>query len=435
MKEQIQKAVDLVAQNCKGDDYRFDIYITDKQDTRYAQNRITQNMGGTKLNVSLEVSFGNRSASSTVNSIDEGSIKNLIETAENIAKMNQPDPEFVNSAGKVDYPEVNNVAAGTENCSMKEMVEVISKFIDNAKRKNAFISGLTTRTVVDEYLFTKNGFEGHDRSTSFSNTMTMSDNKSREVKLTKCVKDFNDFDVDKEIEVLNSRFDALTEPKMIEKGTYNVILRPQAVYNFFAFMMYFFDRRSADYKITPYHEAIGKQIFGEKFSLYSSIDDPSVTASPFSGDGIPAETIDWIRNGVLKNLFKNRSYAKKINENPNFMPNILIEGGDTDEKEMMKMVDNGLIINNFWYIRNVSTRQGEFTGLTRDGMYYFENGEIKHSVVNLRFNEIAIEVTKRILALGKAEPAMSIYGYSTMDNIRVPTMLIKDFTFVDTTTF
>jgi len=165
------------------------------------------------------------------------------------------------------------------------------------------------------------------------------------------------------------------------------------------------------------------------------VDDPSLTASPFSIDGIPAKTIDWIKNGVLKNLFTNRSYAKKINEDPNFNPNLIISGGDKEEKEMMKMVDRGIIINNFWYIRNVSTRKGEFTGLTRDGMYYFENGEIKHSVVNLRFNEIVLEVTKRILALGKSESAMSIYGDTVMDNIRVPTMLIKDFTFVDTTTF
>jgi predicted Zn-dependent protease len=431
MKEQIKKAAEFIAKNTKADDYSLAISEIEKQDTRYAQNRITQNMSGTKLNVSLKVSFGNRSASSNVNSIDNTTLIKLIKVAEDIAKMNQPDPEFVESAKNVNYPEVVNVAESTENCSMKEMIEVIQKLIENAKNKNIFISGLTTRTIVDQYLFTKNGFEGFDRSSSFSNTMTMSDNISKEVKLTKIVKNYKDFDVKKEIEVINSRFDALTEPK----GTFKVILRPQAVYNFFAFFLYFYDRRSADNNITPFHEAIGKQMFGDKFSLYSTLDDPSVNASPFSFDGIPAETIDWIRNGVVKNLFKNRSYAKKINEDPNFMPNTLISGGDAKEKEMMKMVDNGLIINNFWYIRNVSTRKGEFTGLTRDGIYYFENGEIKHSVVNLRFNEIATEVTKRILALGKTEPAMSIYGNAVLDNIRVPTMLIKDFTFVDTTTF
>lgn len=427
MQEQFKKAAQFVAENVKADDYSLTIYEIEKQDTRYAQNRITQNMSGTRINAYIKVSFGNKSASSTANSLDGESLKNLIETAENIAYKTQPDPEFTESASKADYPKVNNVAESTEKCTMENMIEVISKFIENAKNKNAFISGLATRTITNIYLFTKNGFEGYDRASSFSNSMTMSDNISREVKVTKAVKDFNDFNTSAEIDKINQMFDALTEPKVIEKGEYNVILRPQAVLNFFSFMFYFFDRRAADYKITAFADGIGKKLFGEKFSFYSTLDDPSVTASPFSGDGTVAESIDWIRDGVLKNLMLNRSYAKKIGEKPNFIPNIIIAGGDTSEEEMMKMVPNGLIINNFWYIRNVSTRKGEYTGLTRDGMYYFEDGKIRNSVVNLRFNEVAMRATENILALGEEE--------AISDNVKVPTMLIKDFTFVDTTTF
>ena len=427
MKEQFKKAAEFISQNCTADDYSFFIYDTDTQDTRYAQNMITQNITGTKLNIRLSVAFGNKTGSATVNSFEESSLKDMIKTAEAIAKMNKPDPEYVPSAEKAEYPKVNNVADGTENCNIEDIVKMIQKVIDNAKSKNAFVSGLMTRTISDFYTSTKNGFEGFDRSSSFSNSMTMSDNINKEVKVERSVKDFNEFPIDKEIEELNFRFDTLSEPKPIEKGTYNVILRPQAVLNFFSFLLYFYDRRSADYNITPFHDSIGKQLFGDKFSLISTFSDPSITASPFSADGIIGKDIEWIKDGVLKNLFTNRSYAKKIGIEPNLMANLIISGGDTDEKEMMKKVDNGIIINNFWYIRNVSTRKGELTGLTRDGMYYFENGEIKHSVVNLRFNEFAIEVTKRILALGKEE--------QLTDNVRVPSMLIKDFTFVDTTTF
>ena len=104
-----------------------------------------------------------------------------INAAERIAVKNQPDPEFVESAKKVDHPKVNNVSENTEECSMKDMIEVIQKIIENAKNKNIFVSGLTTRTIIDQYLFTKNGFEGYDRTSSFSNTMTMSDNINKEV--------------------------------------------------------------------------------------------------------------------------------------------------------------------------------------------------------------------------------------------------------------
>jgi predicted Zn-dependent protease len=106
---------------------------------------------------------------------------------------------------------------------------------------------------------------------------------------------------------------------------------------------------------------------------------------------------------------------------------VIIRGGNSTEEEMMKKVKNGLIINNFWYIRTVSTKKNEITGLTRDGIYYFENGKVKHSVNNLRFNEVLHEAAKNILLLGKED--------NISENTKVPTMLIKDFTFADTTSF
>jgi len=67
------------------------------------------------------------------------------------------------------------------------------------------------------------------------------------------------------------------------------------------------------------------------------------------------------------------------------------------------------------------------TGMTRDGVLYFEDGKVKHAVNNLRFNEIPHEATKRILALGE-----SIACEST---VMMPTLLVDNFNFVDTTSF
>jgi predicted Zn-dependent protease len=122
-----------------------------------------------------------------------------------------------------------------------------------------------------------------------------------------------------------------------------------------------------------------------------------------------------------------RYWAQHIGAENNSMFNVYVPGGNISEDEMMKMVPRGLIINRFWYIRFVDMKKGELTGMTRDGVLYFEDGQVRHAVNNLRFNEIPHEMTRRILALGKeklANPAMV-----------VPTMLIDGFNFVDKTTF
>jgi len=122
-----------------------------------------------------------------------------------------------------------------------------------------------------------------------------------------------------------------------------------------------------------------------------------------------------------------RSYAKMIGDEAGQMLNMYIPGEDISEEDMMKMAGRGLIINNLWYIRPNDMRTADFTGMTRDGVLYFENGEVKHSVNNFRFNEKLHEITHRILALGE-----SLICENT---IKVPSFLIKDFNFVDKTNF
>jgi predicted Zn-dependent protease len=187
------------------------------------------------------------------------------------------------------------------------------------------------------------------------------------------------------------------------------------------------NRRSADEGTNSFADQMGKEFYGKDFSYTTELNDPKLNVSKFSGDGIPAKQIDWIKDGVIKNLPIDRSYAKMINEEPNFPGNIKIAGGNMTEEKMMQEVGSGIIINNFWYIRFVDARKGELTGLTRDGVAYFEDGKIKHAVHNFRWNEVLNEVTKRIMGVGKIDYVQS--------NLAVPSLLVKDFNFVDTTTF
>jgi len=104
-----------------------------------------------------------------------------------------------------------------------------------------------------------------------------------------------------------------------------------------------------------------------------------------------------------------------------------MDGGTTTEEEMMKMVDRGIIINRLWYIRPIDQKKGEMTGLTRDGVLYFENGEVQKSVNNFRWNEIMYDFSNRILAMG---PTVLQESYA-----KTPTILVDGFNFVDVTTF
>ena len=420
------KVAKYIKDHCVADDYTLWISTKDSHQTRFAQNGITQHLAGPKVSVSLEVSFGTKSGSCEVNQTDEASLDFLIRTAEAIAKMAPENPEHVPSVGPSPLPEVQNCATATNELSPETMVDIVSKSIDKAKALNATVSGMCERHISESRLITKNGFDGSDCTSNFGHSMTLKKG-SVETKVSYDSKDFSPFNLDEEFSRLASQAEALSTMQSFDPCKIAVILRPEALMELLWFTFWSMNRRQADEGLSPLTGQLGKAAFGEKFSMYSTLKRPEMAASRFGYDGIPASETTWVENGVIKNMNIDRYWAQHIGAENNSMFNVYVPGGNTSEEEMMKMVPRGLIINRFWYIRFVDMKKGELTGMTRDGVLYFEDGRVRHAVNNLRFNEIPYEMTRRILALGQEKLANSA--------MVVPTMLIDGFNFVDKTSF
>ena len=103
-----------------------------------------------------------------------------------------------------------------------------------------------------------------------------------------------------------------------------------------------------------------------------------------------------------------------------FPSNIIMAGGDESLEDMIKGTRRGILVTRFWYIRSVDPQTLLFTGLTRDGTFYIENGQIKFPVKNFRFNESPIIMLNNLESLGKQV---------RVDGDLIPYMKIRDFTF------
>jgi predicted Zn-dependent protease len=421
-----EKINQYIKQHCTADDYSVYISYSDSHETRFAQNGITQHIAGPKLDITLHVSFGTQSGSCTVNQDDEQNLAFMLKTAEDIAKIAPEDPEYISSAPFAELPKVNNCDPATRDLDPKQMVDIVQKAIDKAKAMDATVSGMTEKHYNERLMFTKNGFVGQDCQTEFGHSMTLKKG-TVETKVDYNAKDFAAFNLDKDFSRLAAQAEALAGMQSFEPQKIAVILRPGALQELMWFMGWMMNRRQSDEGFTPFTDQLGKQFFGEKFNWYSTLGRKELVARPYNNEGIASTEIPWVEQGVLKTMPTNRYWAKKVGATPSSVYNVYIPGGDTTEEEMMQMVPRGLIINRFWYIRTVDAKAGELTGMTRDGVLYFEDGKVKHAVNNLRFNEIPHDVTRRILALGANELASA--------SVSVPTMLIDAFNFVDKTSF
>lgn len=422
----IEKAIKFIQKNCKADDYFIYIWSKDSHETRFAQNTITQHIAGTNTKLGLEVAYGNRTGKSSTNQLDEDSLRELICTAQDMAISNEPDPEFMPSVGPQKLPKVQNLHKSTAELKPEEMVELVRKSISHAEKRKSMVSGMTEKHLQKSIIVTKNGFYGEADFTDFGHSMTMKHGET-ETKVSFSDKNFTNFKLSKELDRLDSQMDSLSSIKVFEAQKIPVIIRPAALAELFGYLGWTLNRRQADEGFTPFTDQLGKSFFGKNFSLYSTLKDKEILAPPFGNEGLAAAESCWIKNGKLMMMPTSRYWAKETETEASNMFNYYVPGGDATEAEMMKMVPRGLIINRFWYIRFVDMKRGELTGMTRDGVLYFEKGKIKNAVNNLRWNEIPHEVTRRILAMG---PSQLVEAYA-----KIPTMLIDDFNFVDKTSF
>ncbi len=421
------KTIDFIKQNIDADDYQINAKIKDSLDTRFAQNRITQNISGVKFEIDVTLYFGKKSGSVNIDQLDEKSILDRLAVAKTIALHSSEDTEYIPSEEAKDFDEYNNFDQEIADLTVEDHLAIIKKCIDNAIKQDAQVSGMVSRHIIHTYLTTKNGFEGQNKFTIFEHSMTIKKD-DRETRVSSSVIRKKLHDLDALINQLNTNFQAISSPNEMLPRKIPVILRPQAVIDIFSFMSWFMDRRGADLGMTPFSNMLETSFFGKNFNMYSSLDDERIMRPAFDGNGILNQNTDWSKDGILKNLPTGKAYAQQHNlKHVNHPFNIIIAGSDKTEEEMMSMVDEGIIINRFWYIRVVDSKSGELTGLTRDGVLYFKNGKIEKSVNNFRWNEIPHDMTRRILALGK----QVVNDTSSI----IPTMLVDDFTLVDNTRF
>lgn len=228
-------------------------------------------------------------------------------------------------------------------------------------------------------------------------------------------------------------------------GRYDVVLPPDAVSDLMALTGEALSRRDAEDGRNVFAAAGGGTRLGEvlaplPFELRSDPAEPGIECSDFlatgmSGtdvsvfdNGLDLERTDWIEEGRLANLRSHRAGARRWGTAP-VAPadNMILElpGASDTVEDLVARVDSGLLVTCLWYIREVDPATLLLTGLTRDGVYVIDKGEIAGATTNFRFNESPIHLLGRVTEAGRCERALSrefneYMPRSAMASLRVP---------------
>ena len=145
-------------------------------------------------------------------------------------------------------------------------------------------------------------------------------------------------------------------------------------------------------------------------------------------NGMDINRVDWIRDGTISALTYPRATAAEFGaEVAAPADNLLMTGGTTDLADMVAATERGLLLTTLWYIRTVDPATLLMTGLTRDGVYLIENGEITAAVNNFRFNESPLDLLRRATEASRPEATLPREWSDWATRAVMPTLRIPDF--------
>jgi predicted Zn-dependent protease len=229
-------------------------------------------------------------------------------------------------------------------------------------------------------------------------------------------------------------------------GRYETLLPPSAVADLMTYAYWTSAGRSAAEGRTAFSRAGGGTRVGEHLGpaglrLWSDPHDPALATMPFSvatassavtsvfDNGLPLQATDWLRDGVLTALIQTRSSARTTGSPVTpYVHNLSMDGGGTaGTDEMVAATGRGLLLTCLWYIREVDPETLLLTGLTRDGVYLVEDGEVVAAVNNFRWNESPIGLLGRLAEVGRAEATLPREWSDDFTWTRMPTLRVPDF--------
>ena len=406
---------------------------------RFASNAFTTSGARENVSVGVTVWIDKKRGAASTNEIDDESLKSTVALAEQLARISPVDREYMPSLGKQTYKPVNGYAEATSNISVTGRARAINEVIKACESAKVIGAGFHQARGSAGAQATKNGNFVYEQGSlvSLSTTARTVDGTSSGYFLR------NHFDVAK-LDARRIANEAIRKalaarnPKVLEPGVYPAILEPQAVADLLGFFAFNFDARGAEEGRSPFSAPggktkLGEKIFDERINIYSDPWHPELPGSQSAQAGLPAQKIYLVRNGVLENLTYSRFWAKQKGKEPSPGPvNSILESSQAPVSidDMIKSMDRGILLGRFWYIRNVDPRTALQTGLTRDGIWYIENGKIQHAVKNFRFNQSVIQLLApgNVDMIGKSERVGSSEGQGGNAAL-LPALKVKEFHF------
>lgn len=408
--------------------------------TRFANNTIHQNVAEEQIEISVRAVVEKRIGVARGSDVSYASLRELADKAYQLARLSAPDTDFVSLPPPLPFSgETDFVDRATEACSPEQRAEAVREAIALAEASGLTASGMFTTGVELHAIANSLGVRAIQRRSKAEMSVIASGQGGSGYARTVSER-LNDISASALGQLAVEKCLASRQPQALPPGDYSVILEPEAVGDMMMLLAFYGLGALAYQEGRSFISGrLGEQICGANISLWDDGLDPRGLRWAYDFEGVPKQRVSLISNGVAEGVVWDSYTAQKEGRAstghalpaPNSwgpVPlNVIVAPGENNEEEMIAHTKRGLLITRFHYTNMIHPLKTVFTGMTRDGTFFIEGGEIVGAVKNLRFTQSILEAlscVSQISALGKGT-----------DYVWAPAMKIEKFTFSGVTEF
>ena len=440
---------------------RETIVIADESSTanlRWAGNTLTTN--GVSASRSLTVISVDRRADGTAgvgmvarSGVTPGQVEDIVQEAEKSAAEASAAEDVAdlvtgNAAFRSDEGSWSAPASGTDFSVFRSFAAQLGETLRGAEAAGRKLYGFAEHGVTASFLGTSAGVRArYDQPTGRLELNAKSADRSRSAWDGAATRDFSDVDVAALDAGLAKRLDWQSRRLELPAGRYETLLPPTAVSDMLTYMYWSAGARDAAEGRTVFSRPGGGTRVGERLSpmpldLYSDPGYPGMECAPFTvahasgrdssvfDNGLPSPRASWLSAGVLSGLHSSR-YSARLAGLPATpaVDNLILTapGASASLEQMIASTKRGLLLTCLWYIRLVDPQTLLLTGLTRDGVYLVEEGEVTGAVNNFRFNESPVGMLSRVLEAGATERTLPREWGDYFNRAAMPPLRVEAF--------
>ncbi|HSB07051.1 MAG TPA: TldD/PmbA family protein [Thermodesulfobacteriota bacterium] len=411
--------------------------------TRFTQSSIHQHVAEKNGTLILRVILGKRIAVVTTNILSRSSVKATLKKAISLAKVQHPNEGFVSLPEPKPIHEIETFSKNIASLTPAKKAKMIKGLLSLAKGKGFQASGAFSNGEVELAVVNSLGIEAYQGYSDLFFHL-IAENGGGTGYASFVARDPDQFDIHSLAEEA-IRKTSTKEPISIEPGEYEVVLEPYAVGELLSFLGYLgFHSLAVQEERSFFCNQFGKKIVDEKVIVYDDGLDPQGLQVPFDFEGVPKQKVTFFEKGIVRQVTYDSFTAGREGKNstghglipPNTegpIPiNLFMKEGDSSLKEMIRSTRKGIYVTRFHYTNVVEPMKAVITGMTRDGTFLIEEGEIKRPIKNLRFTESILNALSRVSAISRDRRVCSegtVYSRRFVTGTVAPAIKVDGFNF------